>query len=160
MNPLDAAIVLANATATWFLAGLIWTIQVVHYPLFDRVGRAGFVSYETAHAQLITMVVGPAMLVEILAATAMVALRPKAVPAWAAWTGLVLVGVIWASTAFIQVPMHNVLGRGFDADAHAHLVGTNWIRTIVWSARAALLAWCIWNILCGTAASATNGAST
>ena len=58
MNPLDAAIVLANASATWFLAGLIWTIQIVHYPLFDRVGRAGFVSYETAHAQLITMVVG------------------------------------------------------------------------------------------------------
>jgi hypothetical protein len=101
------------------------------------VGRAGFVSYETAHAQLITMVVGPAMLVEILAATAMVALRPKAVPTWAAWTGLALVGVIWASTAFIQVPMHNVLGRGFDADAHAHLVSTNWIRTIAWSARAA-----------------------
>jgi hypothetical protein len=34
------------------------------------------------------------------------------------------------------------LARGFDADVHARLVGTNWIRTAAWSARALLLAWC------------------
>jgi hypothetical protein len=37
--------------------------------------------------------------------------------------------------------MHAVLGRGFDDAAHERLVTTNWIRTLAWSARAAILAW-------------------
>ena len=114
---------------------------------FFGVGICAFIAYRTGDAKgyflfgiYTSLVYGGAFVLSVLAR----------------WP---LVGVIWASTAFIQVPMHNVLGRGFDADAHAHLVSTNWIRTIAWSARAALLAWCIWNILCGTTASATNGAS-
>jgi hypothetical protein len=154
MNP-QSAVLVANVALAWFLAGLIWTIQVVHYPLFARVGREGFAAYEQAHAHLITMVVGPAMLAELLAAVALVALRPRGVPAWAAWALLALLAAIWASTAFIQVPCHNVLSRGFDADAHARLVSTNWIRTIAWSARALLLAWCGWKAL-EAAASGAN----
>lgn len=140
----QAAVLVANVALGWFLAGLIWTIQVVHYPLFARVGREGFAAYEQSHAHLITLVVGPAMLAELLAAVALVALRPKGVPAWACWASLALLAVIWASTAFIQVPCHNVLSRGFDADAHARLVSSNWIRTAAWSARAVLVAWCGW----------------
>ena len=151
MTARDAAVLLANLASAWFLAGLIWTIQAVHYPLFARVGREGFAAYESAHTRLITLVVGPAMLAELAAAFALVALRPRAVPAWAAWAALGLVGVIWISTAFVQVPLHGVLGRGFDDDAHARLVGTNWIRTAAWSARALLLAWCSWTVLANAA---------
>jgi hypothetical protein len=52
-----------------------------------------------------------------------------------------LVGIAWASTAFVQVPLHGTLARGFDEDAHARLVATNWVRTIAWSGHAALMAW-------------------
>jgi hypothetical protein len=31
--------------------------------------------------------------------------------------------------------MHNALANGFDAQAHARLVDTNWIRTLAWTAR-------------------------
>lgn len=132
---------LANVTSSWFLAGLIWTIQVVHYPLFARVGREGFAAYESAHTRLITLVVGPVMLCEALAAALLVAHRPRFVPPWAAWTLLALLAAVWVSTWALQVPMHAVLGRGFDESAHERLVTTNWIRTAAWSARAALLAW-------------------
>ena len=141
------ALLIANFASTYFLTGLIWTIQVVHYPLFARVSRDAFVSYEAAHTRLITMVVGPAMLIELLAAVAMIAVRPRGMPAWAAWAGLALVAVIWLSTAFLQVPMHNTLGNGFDPESHARLVHTNWIRTFAWTGRAALLTWCVWTFM-------------
>jgi hypothetical protein len=32
-----------HLAVTWALLGLIWTIQVVHYPLFKDVGRDCFV---------------------------------------------------------------------------------------------------------------------
>lgn len=131
----------ANVAPALFLTGLIWTVQVVHYPLFAKVGADYFPAYEAAHTGRITMVVGPLMVAELAAAAALVFARPAGVPAWAAWTGLALVGMIWGSTAFLQVPRHGELAAGFDAGAHAALVATNWIRTWAWSLRSGLLVW-------------------
>ena len=156
MTRTEAAVLLANLALSWFLAGLIWTVQAVHYPLFAAVGRAGFAAYEAAHSRMITAVVGPAMLAEAAAALLLVAARPRAIPAWAAWTAALLLAAIWASTFLVQVPLHGKLAAGFDADAHSRLVGTNWIRTAAWSARALLLAWCAWEAM-GAAAPGGNG---
>jgi hypothetical protein len=133
------ALLLANAVATLFMTGLIWFVQVVHYPLFARVGTEAFPAYSRAHQTLTTLVVGPPMLVEALTALLLVVSRPAQVSAWLAWTGLALVGVIWLSTAALQVPAHGRLVSGFDAEVGSFLVTTNWIRTVAWSARAAVV---------------------
>ncbi len=39
-------ILLANVAAVIFMTGFIWTVQLVHYPLFDRVGEEAFPAYE------------------------------------------------------------------------------------------------------------------
>jgi hypothetical protein len=60
----------------------------------------------------------------------------------AAWVACGLVGIIWLSTAFLQVPMRRRLAAGFDDDAHRRLVSLNWIRTTAWSVRGLLaLSW-------------------
>jgi hypothetical protein len=144
---MSSLILLAQVISTWFLVGLIWTIQIVHYPLFAAVGVDRFVAYEASHTRLITWVVGPVMLVEAATAGLFVAMRPASIPAWIPWTGLGLVILIWISTAILQVPDHAKLANGFDAAAHAHLVGTNWLRTIAWTARGVILAVAIWPVL-------------
>ena len=144
---MPSLILLAQVISTWFLVGLIWTIQIVHYPLFAAVGVDRFVAYEASHTRLITWVVGPVMLVEAATAGLFVAMRPASIPAWIPWTGLGLVILIWISTAILQVPDHAKLANGFDATAHAHLVGTNWLRTIAWTARGVILAVAIWPAL-------------
>ncbi len=144
---MPSLILLAQVISTWFLVGLIWTIQIVHYPLFAAVGVDRFVAYEASHTRLITWVVGPVMLVEAATAGLFVAMRPASIPAWIPWTGLGLVILIWISTAILQVPDHAKLANGFDAAAHAHLVGTNWLRTIAWTARGVILAVAIWPAL-------------
>ncbi|MEM1044277.1 MAG: hypothetical protein AAGI91_16840 [Bacteroidota bacterium] len=135
------ALVLAHLFATLTMFGVIWIVQVVHYPLFAGVGADGFVAYEASHQARISVIVLPAMLLELGTAVALLWTRPEVVPAWMVWTGLALVGVIWLSTAVLQVPMHTALSSGFDADAHARLVGTNWVRTAAWSLRAGLVLW-------------------
>lgn len=138
-----SGILLTNLTATLLMTGVIWIVQVVHYPLFAGVGLEGWSAYEASHQSRITLVVGPLMLVELATAVWLIADRPAGIPAWAVMIGAVLVGVIWASTAFLQVPLHNALGGAFDADAHSRLVATNWVRTVAWSARSGLLLWMV-----------------
>ncbi|MBL8795371.1 MAG: hypothetical protein JNM56_15815 [Planctomycetia bacterium] len=132
-------LLLAQAAATLFMVGLIWMVQVVHYPLFDRVERNDFARFEADHQRLTTWVVAPPMLVELLTAVWLLGQRPHEVPAWSAWLGVVLVAVIWLSTIFAQVPQHNVLAHGFDEAAYRILVGTNWLRTVAWSVRGVLV---------------------
>lgn len=139
-------LLLAHAAATLFMAGVIWFVQVVHYPLFGKVGVEGFVAYAEAHSRLTSLVVGPPMLLEASTAVLLVFLRPNGVPAFAAWLGLFLVAVIWLSTAALQVPRHRVLGAGFDFSAHRFLVASNWVRTLCWSLRGVLVLWMAANI--------------
>ena len=36
-----------HAAATWFMVGLIWFVQIVHYPMFANVGRDSFDVHRT-----------------------------------------------------------------------------------------------------------------
>ena len=62
---------LLNLIATWYMVGLIWMVQVVHYNLFDRVGNDQFAQYESDHGRLITPIVGVPMLLEITTSAAL-----------------------------------------------------------------------------------------
>ncbi|OUT53924.1 hypothetical protein SV7mr_52450 [Stieleria bergensis] len=130
---------LTNLLSTWYLMGLIWMVQVVHYELFDRVGADQFARYETDHTRLITPIVALPMLIELISAMGLIAMSPAGFPRWAAWAGLALIGVVWLTTFFVSVPCHSTLVNGFDQDAYRKLVNTNWIRTIAWSLRGILL---------------------
>lgn len=132
---------LTHIGSTLFMTGLIWFVQVVHYPLFGSVGDSQFTAYEGRHTSLTSFVVGPPMLIEIATALALIWVRPDGIPAWMIWAGLALLVIVWLSTAFLQVPYHETLSQGFNADAHNKLVITNWIRTISWSLRGLLVLW-------------------
>ena len=127
---------LAHAGAACAMAGVIWFVQVVHYPLFGAVDPDTFLAYHRQHLRLTTLVVGPLMLAEAGAAIAIVALRVSSPTL--SWLGVVLLAIVWGATMWLSVPRHDELAHGFAALAHAALVGTNWIRTVAWTARAVL----------------------
>lgn len=137
-------VLLVHTAATLFMTGLIWFVQIVHYPLFSMVGRNEFQEYERLHQMQTTWVVGPAMLIELL--TGLWLLKsPPAGSQFAAWMGLLLIVIIWLTTAGLSVPAHNRLAEEFSDTAYRKLVSTNWIRTIAWSARAVLVLWIVQN---------------
>lgn len=140
-------LVLLLTAVTFYLVGLIWTIQVVHYPLFADVGTENYVRYQAGHQWRITTIVLPTMMAELALAGLLILARPPEFPLWAAIVGFALVLLIWAATFFLSVPQHSVLDRGFDATAHRLLVDTNWVRTIAWTARGALMLWVVARML-------------
>jgi hypothetical protein len=52
---------------------------------------------------------------------------------------LVIVALIWLSTFLIQVPLHNALSKEKQSEKLSKLICTNWIRTILWTARSILM---------------------
>ena len=129
-----------NLIATWYMVGLIWMVQIVHYNLFDRVGVDHFQQYEVDHSRLITPIVAVPMLLELATSVGLLFAAPERFPPWAAMTGLVLIGLIWLSTAILQIPCHAQLARGFDDATYRRLVRTNWLRTVLWTGRGGLMA--------------------
>ena len=135
---LDSVLYL-QVVSTICMAGLIWFVQIVHYPMFANVGAEAFTRYEGIHQRSTTYVVAPLMLVEIATASALTLMSPTKIDGWLIWTGLGLVIVNWATTAFLSVPCHDKLKNGFDEKIHQRLVSTNWIRTVAWSLRGGIV---------------------
>ena len=132
----SVSLFLVHVLLTWFMVGLIWTIQVVHYPLMGEVGPERFPKYSELHNQKITWIVGPVMLLE--AGTGALLFFFGETHGYFL-ISLGMLAIVWASTAFVQVPLHTQLGRGFSISVHRALVRTNWIRTFAWSLRGVLL---------------------
>lgn len=138
MNAVQA-LALAHAVSTGLMAGLVWFVQVVHYPLFASVGEEKFKAYAAAHQSRTTLIVAPLMLIEAASAIGLLLMWPTdAGPRTLAIVSAALLAVVWASTFGVQVPLHTRLARGFDATIHRRLVATNWLRTLAWSARAVI----------------------
>jgi uncharacterized membrane protein len=130
----------ANLAAAAFMAGVIWFVQLVHYPLMAGWPHDDFPRWEAMHRSRTAAVVMPAMLVEGATAAWLLLRRPAGVPRWMPWAGLAMLVVIWGSTFLVQVPCHDALSHGWDAAVHARLVSSNWLRTALWTGRVAVLA--------------------
>lgn len=141
MNGAEGWVLAVHAGATWFMVGLIWFVQVVHYPLMARVGEGAWREYERLHQRLTTLIVGPAMLAELATGAWLLLMAREREAGMVYALGLALIAVAWVSTAVLQVPCHRRLEGGFDPRTHRRLVTTNWIRTAAWSARAVLVGW-------------------
>ena len=133
------ALLLLNFALAAYLTGLIWMVQVVHYPSFGLVKPAEFQAFHQAHTTRMSYVVlGPMVLELGLAAWLAWVGRPLGT---AVWWALGLVILIWGGTFFVSVPFHNRLAAGFDYIAIDGLTRTNWLRTLAWTVRLGLLGW-------------------
>ncbi|MBS1794338.1 MAG: hypothetical protein JSS81_10815 [Acidobacteria bacterium] len=144
---MEKLIFTAQIAATLFMTGVIWVVQLAQYPLFSFVGTEKFTDYHDAYRFRITWIVAPAMLVELVTAGLLIFFPPPEIDPKILWAGFALVLVNWASTFFLQVPLHERLAAGFDPAAHRALVRTNRVRTAGWSLRGLLMIWILWQTL-------------
>ena len=120
-----------QAASTWAMVGVIWFVQVVHYPLFESVGESEFSQYSARHSNRTTWVVLPLMSVELATSYLLWQQQQTVLSAM----GLGIVVVLWATTLLFYAPLHGRLARGFDFPIWSLLVRANWCRTWLWSAR-------------------------
>lgn len=146
MSSTTAALHTAHLLSTAAMAGLIWFVQVVHYPLFAAVGPQDFVAYENQHTRRTAWVVGPFMAVEGITALAIFAAPGEGLSRALPLLGLVLLAIVHASTVTLQVPAHRRLSTTCDPAVMQRLVATNWVRTAGWSLRAILAMAMLWEV--------------
>jgi hypothetical protein len=137
------ALLLANAAATWGMVGVIWFVQLVHYPLFPGYAGGDFRAVMADHQRQTFRVVFPLMLTELVTSVALLAVAPG----WLTAAGVGCVAVWGVSTVVVQIPLHERLERdGFETGVARRLVRANWLRTAAWTAHggvcAGLLAGC------------------
>ena len=130
------ALLATHFAATWALVGLIWTVQLVLYPLFARVGTDAFRSYHAQHLVRVTLVVAPLMAGEVISAALLVGCGAREPWLLASFAPLAF---NWLATWRVQIPLHDRLAYGFDEEVHRRLVATNWWRTAAWSIRGVCL---------------------
>lgn len=121
---------------TFFMCGVCWFVQIVHYPLFREIPKEAFPNYERRNF-VTGYVTVPAMTIELFSGL------------WVLYTdystiflyNMVLLSFIWASTFFFQVPLHFKLAKEGNPNHITQLIKTNWIRTVIWTVRSILLAY-------------------
>jgi hypothetical protein len=144
LSGLDVLVLVAALASTWAMAGVIWVIQLVHYPIFDTIDRGlddeRWRSFGDRHRRSISFVVGPFMAVEGLTGIWIVLDPPGSSGRLLPLVAALLMAVAYGVTALVSVPLHERLTAVFDDDAHRRLVATNWFRTAAWTSRGVVLA--------------------
>lgn len=130
------SILLLNIFSSFFLCGLIWMVQIVHYPFFLRADRAQFTEHIRFHGFRIAFIVLPVMIAELISSFLLTLYAPSFQTLHL--LGLIVVILVWLSTFLLQVPQHAKLIVAFDEKAILKLIHTNWIRTILWSMKSVL----------------------
>lgn len=132
---LDIFIIL-HLFATFSMCGIIWMVQLVHYPSFKYVEESKYRDFQYFHMGRITFVVGPLMLIELISLALIMFTMFKNMYFLISSVMLLL---IWLNTALWNVPLHNKLLSQKSDEVIDKLVLSNWPRTILWSGRCILL---------------------
>ena len=133
------------------MTGLLWLVQIVHYPMFEGLAESQFVGWHEFHSRRISTIVAPLMVFDLLASAALSYLLRSPLSYFA--TGLTV--FVWLTTFLVSVPLHTKLGgaseksQALKAQLIARLVSTNWLRTSAYSLKLIVLAVLIYSRRCG-----------
>lgn len=116
----------------FFMTGLIWLVQIIHYPAYRYMNIAVFKNYQNFHTTTITFIVGPVMLIELFTGLSILVQQKFSLFSSLNLLGLIL---IWVATAAWSVPKHGQLAQSYNPLIIESLISTNWARTILWTLR-------------------------
>lgn len=125
-----------HVVVTSMMVGIIWLIQLVHYPMMSGLDQANFKFWHEFHSRHISYIVAPLMVFELGASLVTAGNKFNFT------NGLILAltSSVWLSTFALSVPIHNQLGAiGFNGNLLAKLVKTNWPRTALYTLKIAFM---------------------
>ena len=121
------------------MVGVIWIMQIVHYPAFKYVRNSDYHDFQEFHMRRISFIVIPAMFAEILTGSIILYLKIHLTILFK--ISFIFLILIWILTGLFFSKIHNELLNGFNNNIGDKLVQLNWIRTALWSLRLILLLW-------------------
>ena len=120
--------ILFNIIINSILVGVILMTQFINYPLFKSI-KSDFTDYHKKYTERMGYVVAPLMIIELVLVTYIIIHHKENL--FVIFIFLLTI-IIWASTFFIQVPIHNTLSKKKEKNKIIKLNKSNYIRTICW----------------------------
>tara|TARA_A100000164_G_scaffold199049_1_gene176665 strand:- start:490 stop:948 length:459 start_codon:yes stop_codon:yes gene_type:complete len=130
-------IFLAHLISTSIMVGVIWVIQLVHYPSFHFIDKDIYSAFQKFHMNKISLIVLPLMIVEIITGVILLNLH-NFKNAFILISFIILI-IIWAITGVFFSSVHSKLIIGYQELIVNQLVAINWIRTLLWTLRLVFL---------------------
>lgn len=127
-----------HTLVTWMLIGIVWFVQVVHFPLYSYI-KKGFHEYERSYLKRTGWLVGPLMLIEAISAIFLLSFASYTPIIQLAAVNLILLVLIWIMTFLFHMSEQGSLAIRFSKNMHEKLVSTNWGRTALWTLRGILI---------------------
>ena len=124
-----------NFISTSVMVGVIWVIQLLHYPSFHFINDQKYIEFQHFHMQRISFIVIPVMLIELASALLLSYFFRSSLTIIL----LALLLGIWGITFIFFTNMHQKLTNGYDRANVDSLVKINWSRTALWSIRLIIL---------------------
>ena len=121
--------------STSLMVGIIWVIQLLHYPTFHFIKESDYVEFQHFHMQRISFIVVPVMIIELLSGFMLVYYFRSNLFILC----LTILLVIWLITFVFFTKLHQSLLGGYDKIIVNKLVQINWSRTVLWSLRLIIL---------------------
>ena len=123
--------------ATSVMVGVIWVIQLVHYPSFHFIELKQYTTFQRFHMSRISYVVIPAMLTELFTLI-LIVISMDQIDTLVLASAILLI-FIWLMTAVFFSGVHQKLTLGYDKTIVDKLVKLNWSRTLLWTLRLFLI---------------------
>ena len=126
-------VLIAHLIFSSIMTGVIWVIQIVHYPSFHFIEKELYTAFQKFHMNKISIIVIPIMLAELI--TGIMLLFDKSSKSPFLTISLIMLILIWAITGVFFSKVHSKLIFGYQELVVNQLVVMNWIRTLLWTLR-------------------------
>ncbi len=123
---------------SFVLTGVIWIVQLVHYPSFHYIESTNFREFEKFHIFRTSILLGPLMILELLTG-AILLTGSSFLPGYILWINFIFMTLIWLITLLWSLPLHKKLNKGKDRDLINNLILSNWPRAFLWTGKSFLL---------------------
>ena len=121
-----------HITSTSIMVGVIWVIQLVHYPSFKYVKDSDYIIFQKYHMSNISYIVFPVMCTELVTALFIFFSGEESL---FFVLSLICLFLIWVITGVLFSKFHSILQTGKDLKIIEKMIKANWIRTLLWTMR-------------------------
>ena len=122
---------------TSMMVAIIWIVQILHYPTFLFIDKKQYTEFQQFHMKKISYIIIPIMIVELFSGLGILFLIQKGQILF--YGSLALLVLIWMLTGLLFTKYHSELSKKYNQETILQLIRFNWIRTLLWTIRLALL---------------------
>ena len=135
----DSSVFILHLVSTSIMVGVIWIIQLVHYPTFLFIDKQKYMKFQEFHMSRVSYIVMPTMIAELFSGIYILFYNNVLMVNTFFLLASFYLFLNWVITALVFVKIHNGLLIKYEKNIILLLVKLNWLRTILWSLRLVFL---------------------